>query len=83
MGGQIRRPRGGFDGQSLHGGRSATRQMNIGGPGGVHVVAEQAFQPCAAVGDGIRGGERTGILADQVVHPVAAMFELGEQVVIV
>jgi hypothetical protein len=45
----------------------------------VLIVVQQAFQPMAAVGDGVCGGEVADVAADEVVHAIAAMAGLGQQ----
>ena len=57
--------------------------MLAGGPGGVQVVIQQPAGGGVAGGGVVGGGQGTGVLAEQVVQPVAAAGGLGDQVLAV
>ena len=57
--------------------------MLAGGLGGVQVVIQQTARGGVAGGGVVGGGQGTGVLAEQVVQPVAAPGGLGDQVLVV
>src|SRR5229473_7483530 len=57
--------------------------MFAGGPGGVQVVIQQTAGGGFAGGGVVGGGQGAGVLAEQVMQPVAAAGGLGDQVLAV